>query len=241
MNARDIEIIGGGVRMLARFIAKRGAVGLPGVLLLHDAFGLDEECIAHAEALAAEGYAVLAADIWGSRTAPSGPEVGESIGRLVADRDAWLTRIRASHAALAAQSETDSGRIAVLGYCMGGSGALEHLRTGAELCAVVAVHAGLDLLADDWSAARASQVLILTGAVDPMATQDQRTKLQSRLDGSGSSWEINLFSGTPHAFTSKKPVPPGMENTVGYRAESAERSSESALRFLARQTQNEKE
>jgi dienelactone hydrolase len=233
---RDVEHEHDGTRMIGALCAPAGAHRSPGVLLVHDAFGLSDDMLAIARDLAALGYPVFAADVWGGRTRPtSQDEIGPLIGSMVTDRRRWTGRLSAALAAAAAQPEIDGSAIVALGYCFGGSSALELLRAGGDVRGAVSVHGGLDLLDPDgdWSAVDPSaHVLVCTGADDPMATAEQRTSLEKALSGAGVDWEIDLYSDTKHAFTSPRAKRSPTPDAVAYNARSAARSWESTTRFL---------
>lgn len=235
IEARDIEYGHDGTRMIGLLVAPEGAVGLPTVLLLHDAFGLGYDAIATAHRYAELGYAVFAADVWGDRHTPAGgPDIGPLIGGMAADRDEWMARVAAAHRTAAAQPEVDGTRMVALGYCFGGAGGLEYVRTGGDVVGAVSIHGGLDLLDRDWSAATPGiRVLVCTGAADPMATAEHRAALEADLDGAGIGWEVDLYSGVKHAYTNPRSDHPGMPPGVGYSARASERSWQSTQQFLA--------
>ncbi|WP_306231593.1 dienelactone hydrolase family protein [Agrococcus beijingensis] len=237
--ARDIEHIHDGTRMLGLLVAPETTAGhqagLPTVLLLHDAFGIGEHLIAQARRYASLGFAVFAADIWGDRRTPGGgAEIGPLIGAMAADRGEWMGRVAAAHTVAAAQPEVDPARIVAIGYCFGGAGALEYVRTGGDVLGAVSIHGGLDLLDRDWSApTRGASALICTGSADPMATRGQREALLDDLDAAGIEWELDLYSGVEHAFTNPKSDLPGMPPGVAYSARASERAWQATSQFLA--------
>ncbi|WP_167756930.1 dienelactone hydrolase family protein [Leifsonia flava] len=217
---------------------------LPAILLVHDAFGLTGDMIATAERYAALGFAVLAADVWGDRTTPATePEIGPLIGGMARDRERWMGRIAAAHEALIVLPEVDAASVVAIGYCFGGSSALEYLRIGGDIRGAVSIHGGLDLLAPDWSAWPATDVvtdettsvhvLLCTGADDPMATAPMRTQLESSLSAAGVDWETDLYSDTKHAFTNPKSAFSPMPDVVAYNPRSSARAWASTTRFLA--------
>lgn len=102
-----------------------------------------------------------------------------------------------------------------------------------RLPAVVLVHGGLDLLEFDWARAQpGSTVLICTGARDPMATAEQLNRLQAGMDDAGIDWEVNLYSGAVHAFTSKKSKNSPAPHLFAYDERAATRAWSATLRFL---------
>jgi len=230
----DVEYRHQDTRMIGHALAPTaGPPDAAAVLLLHDAYGISDHLRSIAADLAAHGHPVFAADLWGERTLPtSEAEIGPLIGGMVGDRERWLGRVAAAHRALTEQPWAEGRPVAALGYCFGGSSALEHLRTGARLDAVASIHGGLDLLADDWSAAHPSRVLICTGAQDPMATAAQRSALESAMDTAGMDWQTHLYSGTRHAFTSAQAKDSPMPQVVAYHPTNAARAWRTTLTFL---------
>ena len=206
------------------------------VLLFHDAFGLGEIAIEWAHQYAALGYTVFAADMWGGKLTPEQHQIGGLIGGMVADRNRWHERAALALETARSQPEVLPERIIAVGYCFGGSTALELLRVGAELSGVVSVHGGLDLMHDDWGRARGgSSALICTGADDPMATSQQVHDLTDCLTSAGVDWQLHLYSGTKHAFTNPalEGAPP--TSPVAYNAKSASRAWHATVSFLDEQ------
>lgn len=235
ITERDVDYAVGETASRGLLVAPDGVEARPTVLLVHDAFGLGADMIGIARDLAAEGYAVFAADVWGDRLTPTAqPEIGPLIGAMVGDRAEWQARIAAAHRVATVQPEVDPDRLVLLGYCFGGSSALEFLRTGGHALGVAAIHPGLDITADDWSPARpGARVHVELGADDPMATAAQRAQLQDDLDGAGIDWQMTLYSRTVHAFTSRNAQGSPAPHIFDYHPRNARRAWDATLRFLA--------
>lgn len=232
--SRDVEYTHDGTTLLGMLVAPEGANHSPTVVLVHDAFGLGDEMVAHARALAELGYVVFAADVWGNRLTPGEQsEIGPLMGSMVGDRARWLARVAAAHETASAQPEVDRDSLVFLGYCFGGASALEYLRTGARIRGVISIHGGFDLLEHDWSAAAGgASVLLCTGADDPMATPEQTAALQAALSAGGFDWETDLYSDTVHAFTSLRAMNSPAPHVFAYNQRSASRAWASTCRFL---------
>ncbi|PWJ26822.1 dienelactone hydrolase [Branchiibius hedensis] len=239
LNQRDVTYRCGSVELVG-YLVTAADLPQPGpaVLLIHDAFGLTRDMRAIADRLARLGTSVFAADVWGDGQTFSSPRDAETmIGTMLQDRSTWLARIDAAAEAASQQPEITGPPVA-LGYCFGGSSALEYLRTGGRLRGVIAIHPGLDLLApwgdptqtDGWLAG--ASVLLCCGADDPMATASQREQLVQSLSASGVEWELDLYSDTKHAFSSValESAPPN--DVIGYNARSAARAWNATLRLL---------
>ena len=135
-------------------VATEGRAKRPGILIVHDAFGLDSHCIGVADRLARKGFAALAIDLWGDRRQFTNPEdVKGTIADLLGDRETWMGRVEAARRSLVTQTSVDGTRIAAIGYCLGGSTVLEFARFGSDVMGVVSFHGGLDFVGADWDGA----------------------------------------------------------------------------------------
>lgn len=240
---RDVEYTLGDARMLGLLCTSATAAApAPGVVLVHDAFGLGDDMIAIAHRVAELGFSVFAADVWGDRVTPgSNDEIGPLIGGMVRDREQWIARVAAAHEFAAALPEVSGAGLVSMGYCFGGSSALEYARVGGAVRAVIAIHPGLDLLEFDWSAVRdrmergegsAPQALVIFGADDPMATPEQWRQAKTGMTGAGVDWELDLYSGTVHAFTSPKAAHSPDPSVAMYHPRNAERAWRATERLL---------
>jgi dienelactone hydrolase len=105
---------------------------------------------------------------------------------------------------LKSQKNVDPTRLAAIGYCFGGSTALELARGGAPLAGVVSFHGGLDFPTADDNKNIKGKLLICTGADDPMITPEKVNAFESQLRDAKVNFEINIYSGAVHAFTNPK-------------------------------------
>jgi len=219
---------------LVGYLVRAPGTPRPGVLLIHDAFGVSEPMKATAHRIAQLGYSVLLADLWGEGRTPGGEEeIGPLIGSLVSDRDLWVGRVRAGHEALLADPDVADAPVTVVGYCFGGSSALEYLRHGGGVDGVVTFHGGLDTVGEDWSQAHsAARVLVLTGAEDPMAPRDRVTALEDGLTAAGVDWEVARYGATRHAFTNPHADKAGRPEVLAYDARADRRSWTAFTLFL---------
>ena len=198
----------------------------PGVLVLHEAFGLGDHAIRSAERLAGLGYAAFAMDLWGAREQISEmPAVMNKIGAITTDRAAWMGRVASALDALASTAGVDRDRLAAIGYCFGGATVLEFARTGGAIKAAVSLHGALSPLGAEWSSARTTaKLLVCTGAKDPLVPATDVATLQERLAESGVDWEIDIYSDTRHSFTNPDLDEASMPGVIGYNAQSDQRS-----------------
>lgn len=175
----------------------------PAVLVIHDWTGLREYPKARAHMLARLGYFAFAADLYGTgRRFDDEGEASAEAGRYYRDLALLRARVRAAYDVVAKHPAVDAGRIAVIGYCFGGSAALEFARTGAPLAGTASFHGGLIAHDPPEVDAITGSLLIATGAADPVVPDDKvvafADELRTRPD---LDWQITLYSAAPHAFT----------------------------------------
>jgi len=109
---------------------------LPGILVIHDQWGLNDYVRAMARRLSGEGYAVLAVDLFEGQTTDSAGQADVLVGQFLGDREAVLTNIGQARAWL--EENGLPPRIATLGFGYGGEWALEAgLDAGDAIDAIV--------------------------------------------------------------------------------------------------------
>jgi dienelactone hydrolase len=200
----DLEYSFGETRMLGHFaIGAEGPAKRPGILIVHDAFGLDSHCIAVAERLATKGFAALAIDLWGERRQLAHSEgVTSTIAELLDDHEAWMGRVEAARQTLAVQNGVDGTRIAAIGYCLGGSTVLEFARSGGDIIGAVSFHGGLDLVGTHWDSGKVqARLLVCTGVEDPLVPWTALTAFQDNVRNGGVNWELDIYGRARHSFT----------------------------------------
>ncbi|MGV7216880.1 GNAT family N-acetyltransferase [Bradyrhizobium sp. UFLA05-112] len=181
-----------------------------GVVLFPDTRGIGTHAIARAEQLAALGFTVLVADLYGGgKTAPDVPQAIELMNGLRADTARWRERAEAARLALAGQDAVEATKLAAIGYCFGGSTALELARTGADLAAVVSFHGGFPNKRPEDAANIKARVLVCHGAADVLVSLTQLANFardQRRLAGPG-LWRRGAWLHQPRARWRKRAEP----------------------------------
>ena len=215
-----------GLTMKSELFFEPGSAPRAGVLVFPEAFGLGRHAVSRAERLASMGYVALACDLHGDARLVD--DLQEAIGLLQPlFADPSKTRARASGGlqALTARSEVDAGRIAAIGFCFGGTMALELARGGADLRAVTGFHSGLGTAAPktDASAIKA-RVLVCIGADDPMIPPAQRAEFETEMREAGVDWQMHLYGNTVHSFTNQEAAKRNMPDAIRYSAEADTRS-----------------
>jgi dienelactone hydrolase len=197
----------------------------PGILVLHDWTGEGEYTQARAQMLARLGYVAMVADLYGKGVRPTGDDAAAEAGLYYGNLPLLRARVAAGLEKLAAHPSVDPSNIVVIGYCFGGSAAIEFARTGADVSGVVSFHGGL--IAHDPADVDAisAPLLILTGASDPVVPDEAVLAFQEELRTAPDvEWELVSYSGAPHAFT--------LPESDNYRAVADARSWHSFVGFL---------
>ncbi len=174
----------------------------PGVIVVHDWMGPGAYSNGRAEQLAQLGYAAFAVDIYGKDVRPKDQkEAGEQAGQYKGNRALMRSRAKAGLDALSAQPMVDPTRVAAIGYCFGGTTALEMGRAGMPLSGIVSFHGGLQTPSPAEKGAVKAKVLVLHGADDPLVPPAEVEDFQKEMNSAGADWQMVYYSGAVHSFT----------------------------------------
>jgi dienelactone hydrolase len=204
----------------------------PGIVVVHEAWGLGLHAIARARMLADLGYVALAADMYGDRRQATDLETAMGlIGDMRRDPAKLRARAVAAVAALAAHPAVDASRLAAIGFCFGGSTVLELARAGVDLKGVVSFHGGLETAAPAEPGAIKAKILVLTGADDPMIPPSQVVAFEEEMRRAEADWQVVAYGGTVHSFTNPEAGKAVALPGVAYHA-LADRRSWAAMRMF---------
>jgi dienelactone hydrolase len=176
----------------------------PSVLICHQWMGLTDYEEMRAEMLAKLGYVVFALDIYGKGVRPADRgEAAQLAGKYKGDRDLLRSRAKAGLNALLGQPNVDPAKVAVIGYCFGGTTALELARSGAEVAGVVSFHGGLSTPDPKDAEQIQAKILALHGAVDPHVPIEEVLAFGKEMEEADVDWQFVSYGGAVHAFTQK--------------------------------------
>jgi dienelactone hydrolase len=219
----DTEYFHDGVRLVGHLaVDERRAGRRPAVLVAHDAGGLDDHAKRTAVKLAELGYVALALDYYGNGERLAPEQIAARFTEMAGDVDRIRSIAGAGLDVLVGNEYADPGRVAAIGYCFGGTLALELARGGADLVAVVGFHSGLGTSrpgdADDIKA----KVLVCIGADDPIIPPAQRLDFEEEMRAAGVDWQLHLYGGAVHSFTNQ--AVDGTNPALRYDRQADERS-----------------
>jgi len=122
-------------------------------------------------------------------------------------------------------------KIVVLGYCFGGTGAIEAARINMKVNGVVSFHGGLGRDANREIDKIKPKVLVLHGADDPYESAQEISYFQEEMRHADADWQMVYYAKAVHAFTDKNA---GNDNSKGaaYNENADKRSWQAMLAFL---------
>lgn len=189
---------------------------LPGVLILPAWKGIDDEARQTALDLEQEGYIAFIADIYGKGNIPaSNAEVAQIAGKFKTDYQLYQKRIALALEQLKLAG-ADPGKLAVIGYCFGGTGALETARAGFDVNGVVSVHGGLAKAPDRPNGPIKTKILVEHPANDKSVTKTDYENLITEMNEANADWQIITYSHCGHTFTN--PASAEYNETMANRA-----------------------
>ncbi len=205
-----------GTQKLNGLVTSNKGKQLPGVLILPAWKGIDEEAKDAALALEKEGYIAFIADIYGEGNIPAdNPSAGKIAGRYTQDYKAYQHRILLALEQLKKEG-ANAEKIAVIGYCFGGTGALEAARGGLPVKGVVSIHGGLRKDPARKNGSLSTSILIENPAEDQGVTQEVMNKLMDEMNEGKADWQIITYAYSKHTFTN--PESPDYNKTMAKRA-----------------------
>ena len=202
MHIEDIEYQHDGTTFIGHMAVDRDRAGVrPAVLVCHEGPGLGRHAKDVAERLGGLGYIAFALDYHGGGKVLAGDQVMPRLITLMGDAGATRALALAGLDVLLAQPEADASKVAAIGYCFGGTMALELARSGAHVHATVGFHSGLGTTRPEDAANIRGKVLVQIGTEDPIIPPDQRAAFETEMRAGNVDWRMVLFGGAKHSFT----------------------------------------
>ncbi len=177
----------------------------PGLLLVPNWLGINAANLKQAEMIAGSKYVVFVADVYGKAVRPKNQEeAGKVSGQLKADRKTLRVRVAKGLEVLKAQAKTaplEVNKLGAIGFCFGGTTAIELARSGGKIAGVVAFHAGLDSPTPADGKNISAKILALHGADDPFNAAQDLEAFESEMRTNKVDWQLVKYGGAVHSFT----------------------------------------
>jgi dienelactone hydrolase len=237
VQGKEVTYMAGGTT-LKGYIAYDDAVKgkRPGILVVHEWWGNNEYARRRATMLAELGYTALALDMYGEGKQAHHPdEAARFSTELAKNLPLAKARFESAMRLLQQQENVDAENIAVLGYCFGGSVALQMARLGENLKAVASFHGGLATETPAQPGKVKAKIISFTGTADPMIPAEQVAAFKLEMERASVNYKVVTFAGAKHSFTNPAADQYAREFNLplAYDAAADKASWEETKRFLA--------
>jgi dienelactone hydrolase len=193
------------------------------IILIHDWDGLTKYEEKRTDMLSSLGYTVFAVDLYGKGNRPKEMKL-----RKAETKKLYENRTRMRELILAGINEVNvkKQKTFVMGYCFGGSAALELARShkGENIVGYASFHGGLKTPQGQSYTINTSPIFIAHGGADKAVKLEDVFQITNELEKNKITYEVNIYSGAPHAFT--------VFNSKRYRKDADEKSWEAFLSFI---------
>ena len=183
--------------------AKRGSK-VPGILVIHEWWGHNNYARMRADMLAELGYVAFAIDMYGDGKNAKHPDDAAKFSNAVfQDLEQSKMKFIAAVDKLKSHPLVDENKIGAIGYCFGGTVAMNMANAGINLGAVAAFHSSLSfpILADS---TLKTKILVCNGADDGFISEESVINFKIMMDNANVDYKYVVYPGAAHSFTSKE-------------------------------------
>lgn len=213
-----------GSQKLNGLVTSNAGKKLPGVLILPAWKGIDDKAKTAAAELEKQGYIAFIADIYGEGNIPADNDAAaKASGSYKKNYEAYQKRISLALDQLK-KSGAVPGKIAVIGYCFGGAGALETARGSLPVAGVVSIHGSLGKDQSRKNGPISTKILVENPADDKSVTPEDYNNLIKEMNEGNADWQIITYAHSKHTFTDPK--------SADYNPVMAKRAWNHTLMFL---------
>lgn len=238
IETKDVTYQAGGTTLRGYLATDGDRTGKrPGVLVVHEWWGLNDYIRRRARMLAELGYTALAVDMYGDgKTGTNAAEANGLMAAALADRPALEARFQAAYAHLKGDPTVDASKIAAIGYCFGGAVVLHAARIGLPLAGVVSFHGSLGSFHKPAPGTVKAKILVCHGAEDSLVPDDQIAAFRKEMDEAKAEYRFVSYPGAKHGFTNPEADARGRENglPLAYDAEVDRKSWQDMQDFFAK-------
>ena len=197
---------------------------LPAVIVIHEWWGLNDNVRAMADRLAAEGYIVLAVDLYGGDVATTPDEARRRMSRVVENQDRASENIRQAYEFVS--TTAGAPRIASLGWCFGGGWSLTTAMLFPDELDAAVIYYGQVTADEDALRPLNMPLLGLFGGADQGIPVASVNAFKDALGHLRKDHEVYIYPDAEHAFAN----PTG----TAYKQDAAEDAWQKTLTFLGR-------
>lgn len=173
----------------------------PGVLVIHEWWGLNDYVKMRVRKLAELGYVAIAVDMYGDHQMADNPEAAQKLSTpFYKDPSLAKKRFDAALENFKNSPFVDTTKMAVMGYCFGGGVSIGMARMGENLKGAVSFHGSLNVVPLNKDLLKAD-ILVCHGAADPFVPQAEVDQFKKQMDSIGAKYTFKSYDSALHAFT----------------------------------------
>jgi dienelactone hydrolase len=203
----------------------------PGILVIHEWWGLNEYPKMRARQLADLGYVAFAMDMYGKGVYTEDHVKAGELSGANGDSKLMITKINKALEILKSQPNVDPNKIGAIGYCFGGKGVIEIALDGQELKGGIVSFHGMLMSQNLAEGAKnvKTKMLIHHGADDNFMTKEVVDTFVNTLKEANAPLTFVSHPGAKHGFTRKGADP---HHGLAYNEEADKKSFESMKTFF---------
>jgi dienelactone hydrolase len=236
ISTRELDYSSGSTPLKGFIAYPAGDQKRPGVLIVHEWWGLNEYVRKRAIELAQQGYVAMAIDMYGQGKHTTHPEEAKSfMGAALSNIDEAKARFKAAQDLLASDPRTDKDKLAAIGYCFGGATVLHMARFGDnELDLIASFHGNLGTQSPMQKGAYSGKIFVAQGGADPFVPPDQVAAFKKEMEAAGANLELIEYPGAKHGFTNPDSTEAGQKAglPLEYNADADQKSWQHLLELL---------
>ena len=175
----------------------------PGILVVHEWWGLNDYARERARMLAKLGYTALAIDMYGDGKQAMHPDdAGKFSSDIMNNFEIGKARFLAGEEFLKGQPTVKQNSIGAIGYCFGGGVDLNMARQGADLKAVASFHGNLKAVQPAEPGGVKAKIRVYTGGDDKLVPLTAVESFRKEMTEAKADYTITVYPGALHSFTS---------------------------------------
>lgn len=206
---------------------------VPLVVIVHEWWGRNEYMTSRSQMLNQEGFATLVVDLYGNNALVETPTEAQALATpFYQQPELGVERLKKYIESAQKDPHVDASKIYVIGYCFGGTQALNYARSGADIKGVVSFHGGLATSMKSKSIK--AKILAINGLADPMVSPKERTLFEEEMKLIKADYKVVNYQNATHAFTNPKATEIGKKYNIpiAYNKEADEGSWKDLMSFL---------
>ena len=173
----------------------------PAVLVVHEWWGLNDYIKRRARQLAELGYIAMAVDMYGNDRKGANPdEAGKLAMPFYQNPQIPKKHFDAGVTELLKYPQTDTSKMAAMGYCFGGGVVIGVANLGEDLKGVVSFHGNLTVVPPNKDLLKAD-ILVCHGEADSLVKQSEVDAFKKQMDAIGKPYTFRSYPNAQHAFT----------------------------------------